>query len=169
MLADILNLKNGNRIVKAGLHRCEICWDVMEPGWPRWTEGEMDFCGDCAYHYDLIDSDKYLKIFHFFYSPKNFRATKYKGQIHTTTQKRWPWEKSSKEQRQSPEYIRWRIRVFIRDNYTCQICDHRGGNLEAHHIKPYHKHHDLRHEVTNGLTLCKPCHKTQHSKKRPQL
>lgn len=31
------------------------------------------------------------------------------------------------------EYRHWREKIFIRDNWTCQECDKRGGNLEAHH------------------------------------
>uniref|UniRef100_A0A6M3K6B6 Putative HNH endonuclease n=1 Tax=viral metagenome TaxID=1070528 RepID=A0A6M3K6B6_9ZZZZ len=40
--------------------------------------------------------------------------------------------------RTSDEYKDWRNSVYKRDNYICQDCgDNRGGNLEAHHIKPF--------------------------------
>ena len=53
----------------------------------------------------------------------------------------------------------WRTAVFERDDYTCQACGVRGGRLQAHHIKPYREHTDLRHELSNGQTLCVECHK----------
>lgn len=54
----------------------------------------------------------------------------------------------------------WRKAVFERDNYTCQMCKcKRGGDLEADHIKPFSLFPDLRHDVNNGRTLCKPCHR----------
>lgn len=35
------------------------------------------------------------------------------------------------------EYENWRKQIFKKNNYTCQECFHRGGNLEAHHIKSF--------------------------------
>jgi len=54
----------------------------------------------------------------------------------------------------------WRIAVFERDNYTCQLCGVRGGRLQADHIKPFKAFPELRHDLSNGRTLCVPCHKT---------
>ena len=61
------------------------------------------------------------------------------------------------------EYQNWRNAVFGRDNYTCQLCGKRGGDLEAHHIQHWSEYPDLRYSVDNGLTLCKLCHKQLHS------
>ena len=55
--------------------------------------------------------------------------------------------------------VEWRKAVFARDDYTCQRCGVKGGRLEAHHIKAYKPHPRLRHVLSNGLTLCKPCHR----------
>lgn len=63
------------------------------------------------------------------------------------------------------EYKRWRYDVYARDNFTCQHCgDNGGGNLNAHHIKPFAKFPELRFEVSNGITLCEPCHEAVHHK-----
>jgi len=61
--------------------------------------------------------------------------------------------------RNSLEYEEWRTKVFERDLYTCQDCGQIGGYLEADHIKTFSLYPELRFEVSNGKTLCKPCHK----------
>src|SRR3990167_451091 len=53
----------------------------------------------------------------------------------------------------------WRKAVFERDDYTCQLCWQRGGRLQADHIKPFKRFPELRHVLSNGRTLCEPCHR----------
>lgn len=64
--------------------------------------------------------------------------------------------------RKSTKYKEWRIDVFTRDDFTCQICGKVGGTLNAHHIKPYAKYKELRFDVDNGITLCRDCHIELH-------
>lgn len=59
----------------------------------------------------------------------------------------------------SREYKEWRKAVFERDNYTCQWCFVRGEKLNADHIKPFADFPKLRFMLSNGRTLCVPCHK----------
>lgn len=61
--------------------------------------------------------------------------------------------------RNSPEYRYWRSAIYKRDDYTCQKCRVRGGRLEAHHINSFATHPELRFEVSNGISLCKSCHR----------
>jgi hypothetical protein len=61
--------------------------------------------------------------------------------------------------RASSEYKEWRLLVFERDDYTCQFCNKRGGELNADHIKPFAKFPELRFELSNGRTLCVSCHR----------
>jgi len=52
----------------------------------------------------------------------------------------------------------WRSKVFQRDDYTCQICKQRGGELNADHIRPLAISPELAYDLSNGRTLCKSCH-----------
>ena len=52
----------------------------------------------------------------------------------------------------------WRKKIFVRDSYKCQICDKLGGKLNANHIKKFADYPELRFEISNGITLCEPCH-----------
>lgn len=75
-------------------------------------------------------------------------------------------EKNSKERRiimDSFEYKEWRKNVFTRDNYTCQICGTHGVAVQADHIMPFAEYPELRTELSNGRTLCVPCHKKTDS------
>lgn len=85
-----------------------------------------------------------------------FNNKEYSGKKH------WNWQGGitpiSQKIRNSQEYTIWREAVFLRDNYTCQICNERGGNLNADHIKPFSLYPELRLAIDNGRTLCKSCH-----------
>lgn len=60
--------------------------------------------------------------------------------------------------RHSVDYRLWREAVFARDNFTCQHCAARGGELNADHIKPFSLFPELRFAINNGRTLCVSCH-----------
>lgn len=61
--------------------------------------------------------------------------------------------------RKGLEMRAWRTAVFERDNYTCVHCGDRRGPFNADHILPFSTHPHLRFELTNGRTLCVPCHR----------
>jgi len=58
----------------------------------------------------------------------------------------------------------WVKSVLERDNFTCQKCGQRGGNLEVHHIFNFADYPELRLAIDNGVTLCKKCHKEFHKR-----
>lgn len=62
-------------------------------------------------------------------------------------------------QRHSKENYKWRRAIFKRDNYTCQNCSDTNCMVFAHHIKSWKHYPELRFELSNGITLCKVCHK----------
>ncbi len=57
------------------------------------------------------------------------------------------------------EYTEWRTAVFEQDDYTCQDCGEKGGELNAHHIFQWAWFPLFRYLVWNGKTLCVKCHK----------
>lgn len=74
------------------------------------------------------------------------------------------------------EYQQWRNEILNRFNWTCQECGKRNG-LEVHHIKSFREiinelapktFEDIRlckilFDPTNGLPLCRPCHRKTDS------
>ncbi len=76
-----------------------------------------------------------------------------------TIKKRGYKTKENSRARLSEKINLWRLKVFERDNYTCQDCKKSGCYLEAHHIKSWAKYPKLRFKTSNGRTLCLKCHK----------
>lgn len=64
--------------------------------------------------------------------------------------------------RRSPEAMKWRQQVFERDGFLCQLCKQNGKRLNAHHDKPWSLFPEARYELSNGITVCKDCHKNIH-------
>ncbi len=62
-----------------------------------------------------------------------------------------------------PEQRQWSKRVKIRDDYTCQACQSRGGQLVSHHLFSFSTHPDLRNKDSNGVCLCVDCHDDFHN------
>lgn len=68
----------------------------------------------------------------------------------------------------SAKWKRFRKRVLIRDDYTCQRCK-RYGRLtparEVHHIKHLEEFPELAYDPANCVSLCKGCHNLMHPEK----
>lgn len=60
--------------------------------------------------------------------------------------------------RNNTYYKEWVRKVFERDNYICQCCGKRGGNLNAHHLYNFSERKDIRYDINNGITFCESCH-----------
>ena len=61
-----------------------------------------------------------------------------------------------------PEYKDFIEKVLIRDKYKCRYCG-KEINLNVHHSDGYNWCKEKRTDETNGITLCKTCHKEFHS------
>jgi hypothetical protein len=60
----------------------------------------------------------------------------------------------------------WSLAVRRRDG-QCVECG-AAGKLHAHHVKSWKQHPELRFEVSNGITLCPPCHQKAHGWRFPE-
>lgn len=58
-----------------------------------------------------------------------------------------------------PIYKDWRLKVYKRDRFTCQMprCKSK-KKLQAHHIQKWSSAAILRYDISNGITLCRECH-----------
>jgi len=70
------------------------------------------------------------------------------------------------------KYKEWRMKVFMRDYWTCQFCGNKIQKIEAHHKKPFAqimKENNIKSyedamncdelwDINNGVTLCLVCH-----------
>ena len=84
---------------------------------------------------------------------------KYEGSRH------WNWKggitPEVRRLRNSAAYNEWRLKILTRDKFECQMPDCEDGKpLHANHIKVFSAYPQIRFDLQNGITLCKPCHVT---------
>ena len=48
--------------------------------------------------------------------------------------------------------------VYKRDNYVCRTCGAKNVELDAHHITDRHDLPNGGYVLSNGISLCEPCH-----------
>ena len=154
---------NGDMIVYMWYGYCACCGEYIHESYPHARFGEVVICCDCAFKEGIWTEQEYLRCACYGF-PKGTRAAVKDGVIYLTD-KKFPWEKTKKQQRHDPSYVSWRTKVFERDKYTCAICGQVGGELNAHHIRRFADYPDLRLDLDNGVTLCKACHKRVHKEK----
>jgi transposase len=58
-------------------------------------------------------------------------------------------------------YKMWTKAIKDRDGWACTKCGSE-TNLHSHHIKRWCDHPELRYDLSNGVTLCHPCHEIIH-------
>jgi len=74
-------------------------------------------------------------------------------------------KKKPKKLTYKTKWKRWRLKIYRRDNFMCQMCGRR-ARIEPHHIIRKADHPELTFVVRNGITLCatqgkhKGCHNT---------
>lgn len=83
-----------------------------------------------------------------------------------TKHPRWRFDLSDEERqkKRTPEDKEWSEAILRRDQYKCRVCGKQGA-LEAHHLDGYANHPEQRRNLSNGICLCRNCHKQFHSAK----
>lgn len=90
------------------------------------------------------------------------------------------WKGGDSRQRYPLEYMAWARAVKRRDHFTCRRCGHhQRRGMHAHHVLPWADFPQWRFDVSNGITLCPPCHRntglhvgvsrTKRHERRPDL
>lgn len=162
IIFSIKKIKNGVEWIDFITYQCSVCGcDVPECD-EHYIDERKVLCWDCAFRTGNIDSNTFVKWCGIDIANLKAAISPISGEIEITSNNYFSWEKPANQLRNTSEYINWRASVFIRDNFKCQICGQVGGELNAHHIKPFAKYVKLRHEITNGITLCRQCHLKVH-------
>lgn len=74
-----------------------------------------------------------------------------------------PRQRSPRRSAVEAQYARWAWMVKARDGHRCRRCgmpETAFVPLDAHHIRTKKAHPELRHVLTNGIALCRVCHRT---------
>lgn len=71
-----------------------------------------------------------------------------------------PAPQDDKNWRKRPAYKQWRQWCLLRDDYHCQMCGET-KDLTVHHIIPATICPELKYDIRNGITVCRPCHETK--------
>lgn len=62
----------------------------------------------------------------------------------------------------SESWKRLRNQCFADHDYTCVVCQCRGGYIEAHHVRAWSTYPELRLSAANLIVLCRACHLNIH-------
>lgn len=160
-ISRTIQIQNGDTTVLFDYYKCEMCGVEIPESNGFVDLGDESYCCDCAFKFGIISEKEYLKLINIHL--EKARAVIHDDVIYTNMDgAKFPWERDKRQQRHTTEYKQWRTSVFERDSYKCQRCGKVGGELNAHHIKPFAKYKELRYEVDNGITLCAECHRKVH-------
>lgn len=157
-----LNCKNCGHIyyrykirIRAGFCSRQ-CWSRYQ----RKTGRIHRACATCG---SLVERFKNrLKTRKVFFCSRQCHALWISINLSGSRSRNWQGGKTSEAYRirHSLAYEELRRLVFLRDDYTCQLCLVRGGQLQLDHIKAFARYPDLRLDPTNCRTVCVPCHRT---------
>lgn len=120
----------------------------------KWGGGKLKKICSCGKEY-FVYPYQFLKVNHCSHSCAKSGSNHYnwKGGITPITHKI----------RGSLLYKKWQDGILNRDLIKCKKCgENRKSKLVAHHINNFSSNVELRFELDNGITFCRPCHKLFH-------
>lgn len=97
----------------------------------------------------------------------NSLCCKKRGKEHYRYNENLSDEERSSDRKSKKEYRDWRLSVYAKGNFSCDICGCKASKrnkIVAHHLESYDVNEDLRYDVSNGITLCDECHRDFHKK-----
>ena len=165
-VTEIKNNPNNPRLIKDDkLFVCGTC-DSRFTSKKACATRTPKYCSKSCYAQSLIiDKTKVCKScgvsFETYKHEQKYCSLACASVIHRGENSHW-WKGGITEEnesaRKSKDYKKWRESVFMRDEYTCQICYKKGVKLHADHIKPFAYFVEQRFDINNGRTLCVDCH-----------
>jgi len=133
-----------------------ICFNCREVFLAISYRGKKICSRECFYKYQRGER-------HPFYGKKQNKEAIEKMRVRGKLkgEKHWNWQggkrgKDYLERRRFQNSIK--DLVLKRDDYTCQICGQRGGQLQVDHIQSWSEYIELRFNIENCRTLCQKCH-----------
>ena len=123
------------------------CWNIRAR-----VINKCKYCGK-----EIVTTKSVDKV----YCGNECRNLDYVSRLRGENSPAWKGGKTSKSRRlkATKQYQEWRMKIFVRGSFKCQVCGGTGRDLEAHHIKEQSKYPELIFEIDNGVTLCHECHK----------
>lgn len=160
--------KPQRRITTYGIKKCEVCEKEFE--YKVNQKRNKKTCGiECGRKLSVIALNGISNEIRKAAAVKRSSSEKWKRYVISITGENNKRFKGTKRNRNENYLLKaWRKNVFMRDFYTCQHCQQKSGKLEAHHIKEWAKHPDLRYDISNGITLCYDCHNKVHGKTKKE-
>ena len=149
-----------NKIFAVRAYRAESAKYCSKKCWSQRNPPTAKRCSYCNNEFETYDRDA------IFCSRSCFG--KWKSQNWTgRNSPAWKGGKAAhrKRSKYKGDLAKWRKAIFVRDNYTCQDCGAKGIKIHAHHIKPLADFPDLALDISNGKTVCIPCHEKIHGRK----
>jgi hypothetical protein len=134
------------------------CYDIYIEKLKR---GRLKKCSYCGRH--ILTRPCHERKYNFCSKDCWFKFKKNKPNFKIRKDKHPQWKGGIKRRSTTTiRYKQWRESVYQRDNYKCVFC---GNNrlITAHHIVAWSDDEQLRFYKTNGITLCKKCHKEIHA------
>jgi 5-methylcytosine-specific restriction endonuclease McrA len=152
------------------LIECPVCEESF------WPASNQKYCSDkCREKAKRIRRKEEISEANKRWKAKNRDKINQKQREWRASKPKTPRAKQSLEERKRQDRIykdkiRFggnREKALIRDNYTCQLCGTK-EMIDVHHIDKSGSSENPNNDLSNLVTLCRPCHQLQHKHDKPK-